>query len=82
MNKIIKSFAVVLCIAIVLSLSVTAFAQTNHFSVVSTADMIKVGETLTMTVTLEPTCLSSMGVELYFDSDVFEIVSGDRKSVV
>lgn len=77
MKKCNKLFAVLLCvIALFAVFSLTVSADTLNTSATISATEVKVGDTLTMTVSISETTVSSMGVSVTVD-DGFEIVSGE-----
>lgn len=71
-----KILALLLCITAIFMLTSVIFASDGHVTGSLSASEVKVGDTFTMTVSINATKLSSMGVEVDVDDD-FEIVSGE-----
>ena len=73
-----KLVSVLLCLALVAAMAVTAFADGSvNFSMSASASELERGDTLTINVSVaSSTDATSYGLKLSFNQDVFEIVDG------
>ncbi len=75
-----KIFAMVLCIILMLSLSVTAFAAGTEVTLTPSATSVTQGENVTFSLAINGTdSYKSMSLTFKYDSKAFEIVKGEWK---
>lgn len=72
-----RTTALLLCLTLICTLAITAYAASAHMSISSSSSTVYRGDTFTLTVSLsndQP--VSNGGIVLSYDSSVFELIGG------